>query len=306
MHTSTSFRFAGVGASLVLGIACTATQNLGNTASAPSGEDASASRDAAGGGTGGAPVSTDGGTLPVLDAASVAPPPGSFAVEVVGPARQRRDPSAQGYAKPRVHVSIRLRNGQGAPPLPLLRTNIRLRLVSGLLVEPAWHLPDYYGNQAYTTEDWQTPGPYGVSGTALDSGAEIGPWALTFDVNAYTDAPVELLYSDSLGRTVRTPVSFEPCSLSCGTGQNAECTYPLIDPYNCGACGDRVSACTNGQGCEVTNQICGGQCVSYSDRNNCGACGVVCAGNSVCLPAQGLASCCVDPVAALMGNAACL
>jgi hypothetical protein len=73
------------------------------------------------------------------------------------------------------------------------------------------------------------------------------------------------------------------------TNCNGKCVDVLIDPGNCGSCGDVCQggfACTQGVCdlvCSGGTSKCSDKCVDVSvDPNNCGNCGTVCPGGNTC------------------------
>ena len=71
---------------------------------------------------------------------------------------------------------------------------------------------------------------------------------------------------------------------ACGTP--ALCVNTTKSAANCGACDHKCDAgqvCDAGTcGCASDKLLCGGACVNPKvDKNNCGACGVICSGSCV-------------------------
>lgn len=111
-------------------------------------------------------------------------------------------------------------------------------------------------------------------------------------------------------RCLQVCQSCSSVSLLCGSGYNTVCTDRATDPRNCGACGHNCGSppnvsvtCVNGN-CQYvcypgyadcdTSRTNGCEAYLATDVNNCGGCGIVCAGSTpYCV--DGACAPCPDP-----------
>ena len=170
-----------------------------------------------------------------------------------------------------LEISVSLANGAGSSDVALAQANFKLKLQSGLVKRVSPHAVGWI--------DGGTP----ASTDLLAAGAAYGPWALSFDVDASADAPVELSFEtleSAVPRVAVAAAQLERCT-PCG----AVCTYLDRDTSNCGACNVRAPICNGGTPeCASGQNICVDHCVNLqTDPNNCGSCGATVAMGGSCV-----------------------
>jgi hypothetical protein len=117
-------------------------------------------------------------------------------------------------------------------------------------------------------------------------------------------------YYASLGGSVTVP-PFEQflcgCGIMCaGADGGTTCVNQMIDPNNCGGCGNVCTAtgqsCQSGTcACPASEVVCSGTCIDEStDSNNCGGCGDGCPATATCA-----AGACVCPNGDSISNGTC-